>query len=49
VEEPDSVRLYGIVNSSEEKEGIEKLVKKIKGIKNIKNELVVFTGSMSGV
>ena len=49
VEEPDSVRLYGIVNSSEEKEDIEKLVKKIKGIKNIKNELVVFTGSMSGV
>ena len=29
-------------------EEIEKLVKKIKGIKNIKNELVVFTGSMSG-
>jgi cytidylate kinase len=48
VEEMDSVRLYGIVNSSEEKEGIEKLVKKIKGIKNIKNELVVFIGSMSG-
>jgi len=49
VEEPDSVRLYGIVNSSEEKEEIEKLVKKIKGIKNIKNELAVFTRSMSGV
>ena len=49
VEEPDSVRLFGIVNSPEEKEAIEKLVKKIKGIKNIKNELVVFTRSMSGV
>jgi cytidylate kinase len=48
VEEPDSVRLFGIVNSSEEKEEIEKLVKKIKGIKNIKNELVVFTRSMGG-
>jgi len=48
VEGPDSVRLYGIVNSPEEKEGIEKLVKKIKGVKNIKNELVVFTRSMSG-
>jgi cytidylate kinase len=48
VEEPDSVRLFGIVNSSSEKEEIEKLVKKIKGIKNIKNELVVFTRSMSG-
>jgi osmotically-inducible protein OsmY len=49
VEETDLVRLYGIVNSSEEKEEIEKLVKKIKGIKNIKNELVVFSRSMSGV
>jgi cytidylate kinase len=48
VEEPDSVRLFGIVNSSSEKEEIEKLVKKIKGIKNIKNELVVFSRSMSG-
>jgi len=49
VEAPDSVRLYGVVNSSEEKKEIENLVKKIKGVKNIKNELVVFTGSMSGV
>ncbi len=48
VEDPDSVRLYGIVDSSEEKEKIEKLVKKIKGIKNIKNELVVFPRSMGG-
>jgi cytidylate kinase len=47
VENSDSVRLYGIVNSPEEKEAIEKLVNKIKGIKNIKNELVVFRGSMS--
>jgi cytidylate kinase len=49
VEAPDSVRLYGVVNSSEEKKEIENLVKKIKGVKNIKNELVVFTGSMSGL
>jgi hypothetical protein len=48
VEEMDSVRLFGIVNSSEEKEGIEKLVKKIKGIKNINNELIVFTRPMNG-
>ena len=41
VEEPDSVRLYGVVNSSVEKEESEKVLKKIKGIKNIKNELVV--------
>jgi hypothetical protein len=48
VEEPDSVMLYGIVNSSEEKERIEKLVKKIKEIKNIKNQLVVSPRSMGG-
>ena len=48
VEEPDSVMLYGIVNSSEEKEKIEKLVKKIKGIKTIKNQLVVSPRSMGG-
>jgi cytidylate kinase len=41
VEEPDSVRLYGLVNSPEEKEESEKVLKKIKGIKDIKNELVV--------
>jgi cytidylate kinase len=41
VEEPDSVRLYGIVNTSVEKEESEKVLKKIKEIKNIKNELVV--------
>ena len=41
VEEPDSVRLYGIVNSSVEKEESEKVLKKIKEIKNIENELVV--------
>jgi cytidylate kinase len=41
VEGPDSVKLYGIVATSEEKERIEKVLKEIKGIKNIKNELVV--------
>jgi hypothetical protein len=41
VEEPDSVRLYGFVNSPVEKEEAEKVLKKIKGIKNIRNELVV--------
>ena len=39
--DPDSVRLYGLVNSSEEKEKSEEVLKKIKGIKNIQNELVV--------
>ncbi len=41
VEEPDSVRLYGFVNSPGEKEEAEKVLKKIKGIKNIRNELAV--------
>ena len=41
VEEPDSVRLYGIVNSPVEKEESGKVLKKIKEIKNVKNELVV--------
>ncbi len=49
VEEPDSVRLYGIVNSSGEKEDIEKLLKTIKGIRSIKNELVVLGRSMGGI
>lgn len=48
VEAMDSIRLFGFVNSSGEKEGVEKLVKKIKEIKNIKNELVVLKGSMRG-
>jgi cytidylate kinase len=48
VEETNSVRLFGMVNSSAEKERVEHLVRKIKEIKTIKNELVVFTGSMSG-
>jgi cytidylate kinase len=46
VEETNSVRLFGIVNSSGEKERVETLVRKIKEIKNIKNELMVFTKSM---
>ena len=49
VEEENSVRLFGVVNSPGEKEAIGNLFKKIKEIKNIKNELVVFTRSMSGV
>jgi cytidylate kinase len=48
VEEANSVRLFGMVNSAGEKEAIGNLVKKIREIKNIKNELVVITGSMGG-
>jgi cytidylate kinase len=48
VEEADSVRLFGITDSSEEKQRVENLFRKIREIKNIKNELVVFKGSMGG-
>ena len=46
VEDANSVRLYGVVNSQEEKEAAEKIIKGIKDIKKIANDLVVFTGSM---
>ncbi len=48
VEEANSVRLFGMVNSAGEKEAIENLVKRIKEIKNIKNELTVITESRGG-
>jgi cytidylate kinase len=41
VEEPDSVHLYGLVNSLEEKEIVEKVTKGIKDIKKVKNDLAV--------
>jgi hypothetical protein len=46
VEESYVVRLYGLVNSSEEKEMVEKIVKETKDVKKITNDLVVFRGSM---
>ena len=46
VENSNTVRLYGMVNSSEEKEAIERVVKGIKDTKKITNDLVVFKGSM---
>ena len=49
VEDIDSVRLFGVVNSSEEKGKVERMLKIIKEIKNVKNELLVVTGSMSGI
>jgi hypothetical protein len=41
VEEPDSVHLYGLVNSLEEKEIVEKVTKGVKDIKKVKNDLAV--------
>jgi cytidylate kinase len=46
VEEMNSVRLFGIVNSAGEKAMLESLVRRIKEVTNVKNELVVFTGTM---
>jgi len=49
VEDANSVRLYGVVSSSEEKEMLEKTVKGIKDIKKVANDVTVFKGSMGGV
>jgi cytidylate kinase len=49
VEDMDSVRLYGLVNSLERKEQIEAAVKGIKGIKKITNDLRTFKSPMSGM
>lgn len=46
VEDSHAVRLYGMVNSSEEKEAVERVVKGIKDTRKIENDLVVFKGSM---
>jgi len=49
VEDTDSVRLYGLVNSLERKEQIEATVKGIKGIKKVTNDLKIFKSSMAGI
>ncbi len=46
VENSNTVRLYGMVNSSEEKDAVERVIKGIKDTKKIENDLVVFKGSM---
>ena len=42
IEDLETVRLYGIVHSEEEKETVERVVRGIKEIKKIKNDLTVF-------
>ena len=49
VEEIDSVRLYGLVTSQEEKESIEKIVKRIQGVRNVSNDLTLMRSSMGGI
>jgi hypothetical protein len=46
VENSNTVRLYGMVNSSDEKEAVERVIKGIKDTRKIENDLVVFKGSM---
>jgi cytidylate kinase len=46
VEDSNTVRLYGMVNSPEEKEAVERVVKGTKDTRKIENDLVVFRGSM---
>jgi len=49
VEGDKEIRIYGIVDTPEEKEEIQRILNKIKGIRKIKNEILIFTGSLGGV
>ena len=48
VEDGETVRLYGIVYSLNEKEALEKMMKGIKGVKRVINNLTLFQGAMGG-
>ncbi len=48
VENGETVRIYGIVYSLDEKEGLEKMMKGIKGVKKVINNLTIFSGAMGG-
>ena len=49
IEDADSVRVYGLTYSLEEKKSIEEVLKGIKDIKKVTNELVMYKGSMGGI
>ncbi|MDO9124792.1 MAG: cytidylate kinase family protein [Deltaproteobacteria bacterium] len=49
IENGDLVRVFGMVNSQEEKEKVETLVKKAKDIKRVSNDLVIVNLSMAGL
>jgi hypothetical protein len=49
VEDPNSIRLYGVVKSQDEKESIEKIVKGVKGVNKIINELTVYDRIKGGI
>ena len=49
VEDIDSVRVYGVVNSEEKKEAIEKILHGTKEIKKVTNELSIMRAAMGGM
>jgi osmotically-inducible protein OsmY len=48
VEDGETVRIYGIVYSLQDKEALEKMMKGIKGVKRVINNLTLFSGAMGG-
>jgi cytidylate kinase len=49
VEDTDSVKVYGLAHSLEEKETVERIVKATKGVNKITNDLTLLRTSMSGL
>jgi cytidylate kinase len=49
IEDPDSVKVYGLTHSLEEKENIEKILKGIKDVKKVINELGISRGYIGGL
>ena len=49
VEDTNAMRLYGVVNSLEEKQRIERIVRGIKDVQKVTNDLVVYGATMSGI
>lgn len=49
VVDPDTIRIYGLVGSVEEKEMIGDAVRKIRGVHRVSNELQIFSGAYTGV
>ncbi|GEM_PF-2188852 len=48
IEDIDAIRLSGVVDSAEEKEKVERVVKRIKDIRRVANDLIIFKASMAG-
>lgn len=48
VEDEETVRLFGLAGSDEEKGAMEELIRAVRGVKAVVNELTVLKGSLSG-